>query len=359
MASVNATTLQDLAKLCRVSKMTVSRALRGGAGVSSAVAERIRAAAEAHGYRANPVVGSVMKFLRQRKSPDYHETIAFIWTHRGGAETPGLAPWRDHARARAERLGFKLDDFFLRAPGMNGSRLRSILQARGIRGIVFAPDVEPQYPRVAFDVKGFAAVLVGSSLANRGLSRVQADHFQLAHLALRHMTRAGYRRPALILSGSMDARTQGRLRAAFLAHSPAPKSERFCLICDLEPRTPAALGRWLRECGADSLITIENGVLEELRRARFRIPQTLGFVSLAKRADTPDVAGVLQSAQALGTTAIDLLVAQLQRHEFGRLAFPQKVMLEGKWSPGETLPWRRRAPSAATSRPASRRSSSP
>lgn len=354
MASPNASTLEDLARLCHVSKMTVSRALRGGPGVSPAVAERIRAMAEAHSYRANPVVGSVMKFLRQRKS-EYRETIAFVWTHRGATETPGLAPWRDFARARAEKLGFKLDDFFLRAPGMNGARLRSILQARGIRGIIFAPDTAPQFPRVAFAVQGFAAVLVGSSLANRGLSRVQADHFQLAHLALRHMARAGYRRPALILTPSMDARTQGRLRAAFLAHSPAPKSERFRLVCDLEPRTPTAIGKWLRSRHADSVLTFDIDLLEVVRRARFRVPQDLGFVSLARRPGASEIAGVIQSAEALGSTAIDLLIAQLQRHEFGRLAFPQKVLLEGRWCAGATLPWRRKT---AISPPASRRSAS-
>src|SRR5688500_6630176 len=140
MASPSANTLQDVADLAGVSKMTVSRALRGQPGVSPALAQRIRALAEKAGYQANPTVGSVMRLLRQRQASDYRENLAFVWTHPGGQPLPLLIPWRDHARVRAERLGYRLDEFFLRAPGMGGARLRSILRTRGIRGILFAPD---------------------------------------------------------------------------------------------------------------------------------------------------------------------------------------------------------------------------
>src|SRR4051812_45941293 len=118
MTNPSAFTLQDIANLCGVSKMTVSRALRGQPGVSSSLAEKICTSAEKAGYRANPAVGSVMRFLRHRHASDYRETLAFIWTHPGAQPLPLLIPWRDHDRSRAERLGYRLDEFFLRAPGM-------------------------------------------------------------------------------------------------------------------------------------------------------------------------------------------------------------------------------------------------
>ena len=68
MPTPSAHTLQDIADLCHVSKMTVSRARRGQPGVSPAVAERIRTTAEAAGYHANPAIGSVMRLLRQRQA---------------------------------------------------------------------------------------------------------------------------------------------------------------------------------------------------------------------------------------------------------------------------------------------------
>lgn len=339
MSTPSAHTLQDIADLCGVSKMTVSRALRGQPGVSPAVAERIRATAEAAGYHANPAIGSVMRLLRQRQASDYRENLAFIWTHPGAQPLPLLIPWREQARARAERLGYRLDEFFLRAPGMSSPRLRSILRARGIRGILFAPDTQPPLPRVSFDVAGFAAVLLGSSLLNRGLARVQFDHFQLIHLALRHIRKAGYRRPALLLSPSFDGRTQGRLRAGYLAHSPALPAERPDLIYMGDFGDRAAILAWLRRRRADAIIFIEGHLRRVLATSStFRIPQDFALVALSKQHQSSEVAGVTQSAQAIGRAAVDLVVAQIQRHEFGRVPFPQKVMLEGTWSPGSTLP---------------------
>ena len=339
MASPVIHTLQDLARLCGVSKMTVSRALRGQPGVSPALAEQIRTAAEKSGYQANPAVGSVMRFLRQSKSTDYRENLAFVWTHPGSQPLPLLIPWREHARARAEHLGYRLDEFFLRGPGMTSSRLRSILRTRGIRGILFAPDTEPPLPRISFDVAGFAAVLLGSSLLNRGLARVQFDHFQLIHLALRHVRKAGYQRPGLLLSPSFDGRTQGRLRAGYLAHSPVPLPERSRLIYlgDLSERT--AIQNWLNRQRPDALLYIEGNVRRVLSNvAPWRIPEDIGLVALSKQSQPGDVAGMSQNAEAIGRAAVDLVVAQIQRQEFGRVPFPLKVTLEGTWSPGATLP---------------------
>lgn len=346
MTSPRAHTLDDVARACRVSKMTVSRALRQQRGVSPQLAERIRATAEKLGYRTNPALGSVMKILRQRRASDYRENLAFVWTHPGSRPIPLLIPWRDHARARAERLGYRLDEFFLRAPGMTASRLRTILQARGIRGILFAPDTEPPLPRFSFDPTGFAAVLLGSSLQNRGLARVQFDHFQLIHLALRQIRKAGYRRPALLLSPSIDGRTQGRLRAGYLVHSPAPANERSRLVHLGDPDDRAAITTWLKSHHADVVIDPEGDRRRFLETAGLRVPQKIAFVSLNREADMTDIAGVIQSAEALGSAAVDMVAAQLQRHEFGRQAFPQKVMLEGEWSPGLTLPHHRLVQSA-------------
>lgn len=210
---------------------------------------------------------------------------------------------------------------------------------------------------MSFDVRGFAAVLLGSSLQNRGLARAQFDHFQLTHLALRHVRKAGYRRPALLLSPSFDGRSQGRLRAAFLAHSPAPTAERARLIFIGALEDHSGIAAWLRQRRADAALFVEDALRKLWRSGEFRVPEELGLVSLSKHNEAADTAGTIQSAEAIGQAAVDLVVAQLQRQEFGRLDFPQKVMLESTWSPGATLPRKILPPTrTAISRPASQSS---
>jgi len=353
MPSFSAHTLRDLAETCRVSKMTVSRALRGLPGVSAEVAQRIRAAAADRGYRSDPALSSTMSRLR-RSGPIYRETLGFIWTHHASHDPGGpggLGTWRDAARERAEQLGFKLDEFSLKAPGVTSARLRAILQTRGVRGLLFAPDVERPFPRVPFDVRSFAAVLLGSSLYNRGLSRVQFDHFQSVHLALRQMRKAGFERPGFLLSPSFDGRTQGRARASFLAHAPGPIADRARRLYLGDTSDRPGIAAWLERARPDALLALDDP-RPMLRALGWRVPQDLALVSHSRRGAHAALAGVEESATALGHTAVDLLVAQLQRGEFGRLPFPQRVTIDAQWIPGATLPSRRQQP--ATSRRASR-----
>lgn len=330
-------TLQDLARLCGVSKMTVSRALRSEPGVSAEVAEKIRKIAEKQGYQADPMVSATMKRLRQKSAATYRETLAFVWTHSTKASPTGIERWRDAARNRAEQLGYKLDEFFLRAKDVSSTRMRAIFQARGIRGILFAPDTERLFPHVPFDVTDFAAVLLGSSLYNRGLSRVQFDHFQLVHLALRQVRKAGYTRPGLLLTPSFDTRTQGRVRASYLAHAPGSVAERDRLLFPDLTTNRTAFAAWLKKAKPDVLLSLEDP-RPALRAMGFKVPEDYPWVSLAKRANQTEVAGMTQSSEALGQTAVDLLVAQLQRREFGQLEFPQRVGIDALWSPGASLP---------------------
>jgi hypothetical protein len=139
-------------------------------------------------------------------------------------------------------------------------------------------------------------------------------------------------------------------------HSPAPAAERSQLIYlgDIDDR--AATNVWLKSRGADVAVYLQGDRRYLLESAGWRVPQKIAFVSLSKDREMAGVAGVVQSAAALGTAAVDLVAAQLQRNEFGRQRYPLKVMLDGDWTPGLSLPWRQVRP---TSRSASRPSPKP
>jgi LacI family transcriptional regulator len=112
----NYVTMKDVADAVGVSKMTVSRALKGNQhGVAEPTRKRIEEAAERLGYRRNPMVQSLMSQVRRRKTTAIVSEIAAIVQH---SQCPAAqVGWRqnsipiilDSIRSTAARNGFRLE----------------------------------------------------------------------------------------------------------------------------------------------------------------------------------------------------------------------------------------------------------
>ena len=345
-------------RACRVSKMTVSRALRGQPGVSpDARRTHPRRGGQITATGRIPRVGSVMKFLRQQRASDYRENLAFVWTHPAPRHPALLVPWRD-ARPRPRRAAsaIKLDEFFLRAPGMTSARLRAILQARGIRGILFAPDVERPFPRVSFRCARFRR-RAARQFAAKSRPRSRAVR-SFPTRAPRPAARAQGRLPSPRAACSRRPSTAARkaaLRAGFLAHSPGTR--RGTCPADL-PRRSAKSHRHRRLAATSggpmpSSLSKTNRDRCSARSGTCASRQNLGVVSLSKHNDArPDTRGRgAKRRRRLGHAAVDL--ARRPAAAQSLAASPsRKRSCSTPWSPGATLPSRRAR--AATSRPASR-----
>lgn len=131
------TTIRDVARALGVSHTTVSMALRNDPRILPATRQKVNQAAVRLGYRSDPIVSELMAQLRASRARSNEVPLAFLtaWPTRDG--------WRkvmDHvdffkgALARATELGYGLDEFWLREPGMTPQRMTSILRTRGIRG---------------------------------------------------------------------------------------------------------------------------------------------------------------------------------------------------------------------------------
>lgn len=58
--------MEDVAKMAGVSKMTVSRVLRGYPGCNPETVNKVKQAVEALGYRNNPMDASLMADIRKK-----------------------------------------------------------------------------------------------------------------------------------------------------------------------------------------------------------------------------------------------------------------------------------------------------
>jgi LacI family transcriptional regulator len=324
-------TLADIAAQLGVSKMSVSRALRGEKQISSALRGRILQAAQAMGYRPDPEIAKLMTHMRRSKQVVSPTSLAFVWTERSEEEVMASAWSQELARGaheRAEKLGYQLEEFHLKARGMSARRLSSILEARGVPGFILSPLMSRSRGHVSMRWEQFSSVMIGLGYARPALHRVHHHHFLGMMTALRMLKKQGYRRIGFYCCSTIDERMYRAWSASFLTHHPLPLAQASELLCLRHEISQADFLTWLASAKPD--VVIESG---HLLSHWFPPGDDSPHVTLAWRADQPKVAGIDQQAHVLGAAAVDLLVAQLQQNERGIPEHPKMLMTEGIWRP--------------------------
>lgn len=331
-------TMQDVADAAGVARSTVSLALRNDRSIPPATRSRIFAAAEKLGYKTNPLVSALMTSLHTRRTKQRHLVLAYVTTD------PEVAPWRSYqmfielhegASTRAEELGYKLEEFALRAPGMTPKRYVQMLQARGIIGMLIAPLPLGEHT-IELDFTDFAVVGIDMSVAQPSIERVSNDHFQSALLAIRECQALGYRRIGFIVSRQLNERLGYRwISAVHLAQADLPADQRVKPLMppgtdDILPALPA----WYEQEKPDVVI------MSELNpHGHYPLPPEVGMVSLSlEEQSLGEVAGIFQDNRRLGAIAIEHLVARLERCEFSTDDRGRLHMLAGKWMAGKSAP---------------------
>ena len=331
-------TLSHIAQQLGISKMTVSRALRGEKHVHEDLRLRIRAAAAELGYQPDPEIAKLMNHMRQMRRNVSPQTLALIWAERDPAEV-AQSPWSQQlvvgARERAERLGFKLDEFYLQSKGMTARRLSQILEARGILGFVLSPLLSRSRGHVSMQWERFSSVAIGIGYARPALHRVHHHHYLGMMTAMRRLKKLGYRRIGFFASSTVDERMFGAWSASFLRHHPLPTRQATSLLC--LPKTPSAkeLQSWIRAAKPD--VVLDGGDSFDWLPGQGSV-EDLAYATLNWTADHPERSGINQQAEVLGAAAMDLLVAQFQHNERGIPKHPKIVMTEGEWREGTTAP---------------------
>ena len=139
----SAPTVRSLARELGLSRTTVSDALRGAPRVDIRTVQRVQEAARAAGYHRNPLAAALMSELRRSRGATFRGVIAAIDLDE--PDRPAYAA-RFHralvlgATSRSDELGFKLENFVMgREGGLSVPRLDSVLQSRGIHGVLLLP----------------------------------------------------------------------------------------------------------------------------------------------------------------------------------------------------------------------------
>jgi LacI family transcriptional regulator len=345
MRSPKNISVRDLAEAANVSASTVSLALRNHPRIPVATRERIQELARQMGYHPHPSVVALMSQIRQKRSGAYHETIGWLvpndrpdyYTAKNLVGTEhGRQLW-EGAFERAAQLGYSLDSFWVKEPGMTGKRLSEILIARGIRGLLIPPLPQASgHLSVAWDK--FAVVSLSFTMARPQFHRVVPDHHYNMQMILRAVRRRGYKRPGLVMPARYDERVQNRLRATYYFHQESvPHSKRIPVLI-AEPSEAKVCAAWLKEYRPDVVIAWPG--FRHIRKIPIGDPEyssQLGVVLTAYGPEDRGFAAVDENPRQIGITGVDHLAGQLSRGETGIPTSPQTILIQGTWVEGNTL----------------------
>jgi DNA-binding LacI/PurR family transcriptional regulator len=345
----SAPSLRELARALNLSHTTVSEALRGSPRVKPDTRRRVLEAATAAGYQRNPLAGALMSEMRRSRAGAFRGVLALLDVDSPTERPPG--PVRYHhdlsvgASERAEELGFKVEPFSAGRGGMSLKRLDTILHARGIGGILVLPVREvPDLSRL--DWSHFTGVYCDYIMEQPSLHCVCPDHHRAMFLALDELRELGYRRPGLVIHRPHDERLLFRWEAAYdVFHVRSPGINRLPPLISEELQREEFIA-WFKREKPDVVLCHNPVALKWMADCGAKVPETHGFCSLnLKNADFP-CAGLDLQPRLLGARAMEMLIGQVLRNEYGPPAVPSTTTVPAAWIPGPTL----RSKQAATKR---------
>jgi len=302
----------------------------------------LKVAAE-KGYRSDPLVASLMTRLRVSRAQRESEKIAFLtpWDDRKQRQHAmkcdyNFTCFREGIWARAEQLGYDVEEFSAKELGITLARLSKILYARGIRGVIVAP-LWRAHGHFSLEWQHFAAATVTYTITKPEMNRVTHSHFDGMQTALRHLKRLGYRRPGFVTARDQNERVRRAWEGSYLAYSPTDSIPPFLpKTLELED-----FRKWFERYEPDVVLSNQLMPLSFLQQLDYEIPKRVGFASLDLMPGSflgfESLAGIDQMPRLQGEATADLLIKQMQNNQFGLPENPLTLQMVGAWRDGPTL----------------------
>ncbi len=337
-------TQEDIGRRLKLSKATVSLALRHHPSIAKATRLAVRAMAEKLGYRPDPALATL---ARQRWAG--HETGS-------GAVLGYLVDSRmeNHdthrrflaaAKRRAEERGYILNDFDLADYATIGAASR-VLHHRGIRGLLVPQFANIEGPSILeLPAEKFTVVCLDVGWVEVPFHTIAPDTFQATRVVWRTVIDRGYRRVGgAILSHQPRAFDDAARLGASLASQQdwLRAADRIPLLTS-DHRDRDSFVRWLDRYKPEVVIGFISRVHEWILSTGRSVPGDVAFAGLGVVvAESPELTGVERETSNIGSVGVDALVAAMNEDEWGVPKVQRKLLIEPQWHEGLTLPNRRR-----------------
>ena len=322
-------------------------ALAGHPRIPAETRARIQAVAEELGYRPNPALRSLARYRKAVRDPTFQSTLA--WVHSfDSAEAWKTAVYGEFfiaAEARAARLGYKLENFWIQPRRMSGARASQILVGRGIRGLLLLPHSHPDH-EMKIDWDRFSTVrMLDYTNPPPVFHFVASDHYASLLHALEHAAKRGYKKPALVTSQAFENRMLNSYSSAYIG---AARRNDWPPIFWCDQPDARVFSDWLRQHKPDVLlisyaVEFYDIVLRWLEELKLRMPKDIGVIMLCLPDKNylpkgfPDISGIDEQLPLLAARSVDFLVHLVENFETGVPTLPMRHLMQGKWHEGTTV----------------------
>lgn len=326
--------MEDIAKACGFSKMTVSRALAGRAGVSAEARRQVREAAKKLRYEVNMVAQNLS---RNRSG---FIGVATAWEGLIGSNFFAEV-FRGFSRA-LQGIDLDLALFDTQSESFNnGSKLAKLYRQRKVDGLlVVAPHMRDGFLKTLGSLH-VPLVVVGEGLPDPSTCWVSCDNTEGIQSVCRHLVDLGHRRIAFI--GGPEALTSGARRhkafVDFFEEEKISLPDNYVRPGDYTMRSGSGAATALLKLPRPPTAivaandTMAFGVIERAREMGVRIPDELsvtGFDDLPAAAERyPSLTTVHQPVVEMGQLSAKHLLDSLAENELpkGHMSLPVSLVV--------------------------------
>jgi LacI family transcriptional regulator len=315
-------------------------ALRDHPGLPRATRRRVKRLAGQLGYRPDPTLVKVMTAMARRKLATVTGPLILLCDlpkeHHYREPKNHLNRYYDGVVRRAAELGYRVEEFWLRAPHMTTARAEQILANRGIEGLIIL-NYESAPATLTLNLSPFASAVIGRALVKPRIFAVDSDHHQGLFECIMQLRRRGCKRPGLLLSADAHERTMHCSAAAYQFHlSQQPEYDRIPILLDVA-RNHDAFRAWVRTYRPDAIITHDETMLDFVTASGFSVPDDFSLAVLFWRDDGCGCAGIDTRDEAQGARAVEYVVERIRNNQFGLPSDPEMVLFDGIWRDGPSV----------------------
>jgi LacI family transcriptional regulator len=335
----DAVSMREIARKAGVSVSAVSLALRNQPRVSESERKRIQSIAQQMGYRSDPEVARLMEHLRTQRSERRASSLAVIIPELDREGLAGYSPLTEIVkgiRAQADEVGFKTELFFLTDRGMTPARLRDILIARSIKGVILAP-YAGGVGTLDMDMTGFCAATAGYSIVRPQLNRACPNYLQMMDELIDHLQRLHFHRIGFIMTYHRGGIGHKLLTSSYLFYQDLlPPNERVPIL-PLEAVNERDITSWLKAHQPEVVIS-SGRVFTLLQGMGLAIPGDIHFANIDLSEPPRQAAGMDHRYQLVGSEAVNLVLTQFTLNLTGVPKTPKVVLVDSHRRDGFTLP---------------------